>query len=180
MAHHEVTVGDARPTCAPHQYPPVAKWVKIETWGSAALRPPVRSQTRRRSAWLLLKFPRQLACAVFFTSAAGKRHWFLQICNNRPNTEILRTIPPIIAVFAHHSLLPSLFRTSFGPPPWTKTDKQGRFQLAPLPDVPLEIMAYIEPKGGSQQIRFPARLKATLNQQDMRLVLDPSLAEDED
>ncbi|MGH7135794.1 MAG: hypothetical protein ACREHD_08650 [Pirellulales bacterium] len=74
----------------------------------------------------------------------------------------------------------SLFRTAFGPPPWTQTDKHGRFQLSVLPDLPLEIMAYIPPKGGSNEIRFPAHAKPKLNQRDIRIVLDPSLVKEEE
>jgi hypothetical protein len=73
----------------------------------------------------------------------------------------------------------SLARTSLnGPPPWTETDKSGRFRLQQLPDEPLSIMAYIK-KPGDLQIRFPAKVNAELNQQDIRIVLDPSLAEEE-
>lgn len=73
----------------------------------------------------------------------------------------------------------SLFRTAFGPPPWMQTDKRGRFQLSSLPNLPLEIMTYVPPKGGSNEIRFPAYAKPKLNQRDMRIVLDPSLVEEE-
>lgn len=64
-----------------------------------------------------------------------------------------------------------------GPPPWTETDKSGRFQLKQLPDEPLTIMAYI--KKGAGPIRFPAKVNVEMNQQDVRIVLDPSLAEEE-
>jgi hypothetical protein len=74
----------------------------------------------------------------------------------------------------------SLSRTSTaGPPPWTETDKEGRFKLQQLPDEPLTIMAYIRTKGGGQ-IRFPAKVNVELNQQDIRIVLDPSLVEEEE
>ncbi|HVC97957.1 MAG TPA: M56 family metallopeptidase, partial [Pirellulales bacterium] len=74
----------------------------------------------------------------------------------------------------------SLSRTSTaGPPPWTETDKEGRFKLQQLPDEPLAIMAYIRTKGGGQ-IRFPAKANVELNQQDIRIVLDPSLVEEEE
>jgi protocatechuate 3,4-dioxygenase beta subunit len=72
----------------------------------------------------------------------------------------------------------SLFRTESAPPPWTKTDSQGRFQLAQLPDVPLQLMVYMEPKGSDRRIRFPARQEVEKNQQDIRIVLDPSLVRD--
>lgn len=66
-----------------------------------------------------------------------------------------------------------------GPAPWTDTDKDGRFELKQLPDEPLGIMAYMQPKGADRTIRFPARLKVDLNQQDIRIVLDPSLTEED-
>lgn len=65
------------------------------------------------------------------------------------------------------------------PPPWTKTDEEGRFKLQQLPDEPLALMAYIPPKGGGV-IRFPAKVNVELNQQDIRIVLDPSLVEEEE
>ncbi len=69
--------------------------------------------------------------------------------------------------------------TETGPPPWTKSDHQGRFQLKELPDQPLSIMAYFaNPKGGP--IRYPAKLDVEMNQQDIRVVLDPSLREEEE
>lgn len=74
----------------------------------------------------------------------------------------------------------SLFRMASGPVPWTKSDKRGRFHLLQLPDEPLALMAYMEPQGGDNQIRFPARAEPKLNQQDIRIVLDPTLVDDED
>lgn len=74
----------------------------------------------------------------------------------------------------------SLFRTSFGPLPWTETGRTGRFYLSVLPDMPLEITAYMKPREGDTEVRFPARVKAKLNQQDIRIVLDPSLVEEEE
>jgi hypothetical protein len=65
-----------------------------------------------------------------------------------------------------------------GPPPWTETDKEGRFKLQQLPDEPLALMAYIRTKGGGR-IRFPAKVNVEVNQQDIRIVLDPSLVEEE-
>ncbi|HEX5445287.1 MAG TPA: carboxypeptidase-like regulatory domain-containing protein, partial [Pirellulales bacterium] len=74
----------------------------------------------------------------------------------------------------------SLSRTDFSaPPPWTKTDDGGRFRLSMLPEAPLMLMAYISPGGGGR-IRFPARVDVDLNQQDIRIVLDPSLVEEEE
>lgn len=74
----------------------------------------------------------------------------------------------------------SLARTPMaGTLPWTETDKDGRFKLQQLPDEPLAIMAYMRPKGGGQ-IRSPAKVNVELNQQGIRIVLDPSLAEEEE
>lgn len=61
-----------------------------------------------------------------------------------------------------------------------ETDKQGRFELSPLPDVPLELMAYLRPTDGDYTIRFPARVKPRPGQQDIRIVLDPSLVDEEE
>lgn len=73
----------------------------------------------------------------------------------------------------------SLTRPQSGPPPWTQSDYQGRFQLKELPDEPLAIMAYMpNPKGG--RIRSPAKLNVDQNQQDVRIVLDPSLQDEEE
>lgn len=66
-----------------------------------------------------------------------------------------------------------------GPPPWTETDQEGRFKLQQLPDEPLALMAYIKSKAGGQ-IRFPAKVNVELNQQDIRIVLDPSLVDEEE
>jgi uncharacterized GH25 family protein len=66
-----------------------------------------------------------------------------------------------------------------GPAPWTETDQEGRFKLQQLPDEPLAIMAYIRPKAGGP-IRFPAKVNVELNQQDIRILLDPSLTEEEE
>jgi hypothetical protein len=68
--------------------------------------------------------------------------------------------------------------TASGPPPWTQSDHQGRFQLKELPEEALAITAYFaNPKGG--RIRFPAKLNVDKNQQDIRVVLDPSLLDEE-
>lgn len=66
-----------------------------------------------------------------------------------------------------------------GPRPWTETDEQGRFRLEQLPDVRLQLMAYIRPTGPDLRVRYPARVKVERNQQDIRIVLDPSLVRDE-
>jgi hypothetical protein len=71
----------------------------------------------------------------------------------------------------------SLSRTGDGPPPWTKTGDDGRFDLQNLPLQPLELMAYrANPRGGI--IRFPAKVRPALNQQDIRILLDPTLVEE--
>lgn len=69
--------------------------------------------------------------------------------------------------------------TRSGPPPWTKSDHQGRFELKELPDTSLSIMAFFaNPKG--RRIRFPGKLDVDRNQKDIRIVLDPSLREEEE
>ena len=55
------------------------------------------------------------------------------------------------------------------------SDKDGRFTLRMLPNVPLELMAYIPPPEGETRIRFPARVEAEPGQTDVRIVLDPKL-----
>lgn len=70
----------------------------------------------------------------------------------------------------------SLRRPPTGPPPWTNTDADGRFELSQLPDEPLELMAYVRnPAGG--HIRFPCTVRPARNQQNIRIVLDPTLHE---
>ena len=65
------------------------------------------------------------------------------------------------------------------PPPWTKTDADGRFELTMLPDEPLSLMAYIPPKPPETRIRFPANVQPRLNQRDVRILLDPDLVSEE-
>jgi hypothetical protein len=55
------------------------------------------------------------------------------------------------------------------------SDKDGRFTLRMLPNVPLELLAYIPPPEGESRIRFPARVEAEPGQTDVRIVLDPKL-----
>ncbi|MFO0808338.1 MAG: carboxypeptidase regulatory-like domain-containing protein [Gemmataceae bacterium] len=71
----------------------------------------------------------------------------------------------------------NLSRRNSGPPPWTTTDAQGRFALTQLPDQPLELMIWKAGPGGTR-IRFPAVVKTTTNQQDVRAVYDPTLADE--
>jgi protocatechuate 3,4-dioxygenase beta subunit len=62
-------------------------------------------------------------------------------------------------------------------PPWAETDEQGKFELVQLPDEPIDLMAYMRnPKGG--RIFFPAKVRPEINQQDIRILYDPSLTED--
>jgi protocatechuate 3,4-dioxygenase beta subunit len=74
----------------------------------------------------------------------------------------------------------SLSRQIDAPPPWTKTDSQGRFTLSHLPDEPIELLAYrANPQGG--RIFYPAKVQPRLNQDDIRIVFNPKLtAEVED
>jgi hypothetical protein len=60
---------------------------------------------------------------------------------------------------------------------WMTTDAQGRFEIRQLPDKPVELMAYRpNPKGGP--IRHPGIAHPTLNQKDVRIVLDPTLGDE--
>jgi hypothetical protein len=55
-----------------------------------------------------------------------------------------------------------------------ETDAQGRFTLENLPEQPLELMIWKRnPRGG--RIRYPAMIRPELNQQDIRVIYDPSL-----
>ncbi|MCA9185477.1 MAG: M56 family metallopeptidase [Pirellulaceae bacterium] len=79
-----------------------------------------------------------------------------------------------VTVSAHLAAGGMLSRPQRGPPPWTETDDQGRFQLTNLPDEPIELMAYIaSPQGG--RIRYPSKFRPPLNSTDIRMILDPSL-----
>lgn len=64
-------------------------------------------------------------------------------------------------------------------PPWTMTGADGRFVLKNLPNEPLTIFAYMPSKKGDTSIRFPVKVPAEKNQQNIKVVLDPSLLEDE-
>ncbi len=61
-----------------------------------------------------------------------------------------------------------------GPRPWTETDSQGRFALVQLPEKPIELMAYRAGAGGTR-VRYSTRICPALNQQDIRILLDPTL-----
>lgn len=62
--------------------------------------------------------------------------------------------------------------------PATTSDAEGRFRIMELPDRDLSIYAYLSGKSGSS--RFPVKFDIERNQQDIRIVLDPSLIDDED
>ncbi len=64
-----------------------------------------------------------------------------------------------------------------GPPSWTETDASGLFQLQQLPDEPIELTAYRQNPDGVA-IRFPAKARPALNQQNIRILLDPSLTDE--
>jgi protocatechuate 3,4-dioxygenase beta subunit len=70
----------------------------------------------------------------------------------------------------------SLSRPASGPPPWTTTDDQGRFALHQLPDEPIELMAYHN-DGRGGRVLYPSISRPKMNQQDIRIVFDPSLSE---
>ncbi len=79
---------------------------------------------------------------------------------------------PGVSVSASIAGGPSLARPRTGPPPWTKTNDEGKFTLSQLPDRPIELMAYIaNPKGG--RIRFPAKASPKRDQRDIRIIYDP-------
>lgn len=60
------------------------------------------------------------------------------------------------------------------PAPWAETDENGLFDLTHLPDVPLQLMAHKRnPAGG--RIRFPSIVSTKLNQDNIRIVVDPEL-----
>jgi hypothetical protein len=56
--------------------------------------------------------------------------------------------------------------------PWANTDKEGRFELSGLPGQPVTLMAFM---ALGKKIRNPVNFRTTLNQQDVRMVLDPTL-----
>ena len=63
-----------------------------------------------------------------------------------------------------------------GPPPWTQTDAQGRFELRQLPDESIELMTYRAGPGGTR-ILYPSIVRPKPNQQDVRILFDPTLGE---
>jgi len=67
-----------------------------------------------------------------------------------------------------------LSRPKYGPPPWTKSDKNGQFHLTYLPEEPLTLQIYkSNPKGG--RIRYSAVQEVKLNDKEIRIVVDPKL-----
>jgi beta-lactamase regulating signal transducer with metallopeptidase domain/protocatechuate 3,4-dioxygenase beta subunit len=70
----------------------------------------------------------------------------------------------------------NLSRPQDGPPPWTETDKEGRFHLTHLPDEPISLMAYkANPAGG--RILYPSHAYPDMSSTAVRIVLDPRLRE---
>jgi hypothetical protein len=65
-------------------------------------------------------------------------------------------------------------RPEDGPPPWVETDANGRFDLRQLPNLPIELIAYVSrPEGGT--ILHPAIARPERNQSDIRILFDPAL-----
>lgn len=81
-----------------------------------------------------------------------------------------------VTVSTHMASGRSLSRPQRGPPPWTKTDAQGRFRLSQLPEEPLSLMTYQANQAGGS-IRYPSHTNPKMNQQDIRIVFDPALRE---
>ena len=82
-----------------------------------------------------------------------------------------------ISVSARFASGRNLSRPQHGPPPWTKTDAEGRFSLTHLPDESLSLMAYkANPAGG--RILHPSHVSPAMNADDIRIILDPSLLEE--
>jgi hypothetical protein len=69
-----------------------------------------------------------------------------------------------------------LSRPEDGPPPWMETDAQGRFELRQLPNLPIELMAYVRRREGGP-ILHPAIVRPKRNQPEIRILFDPSLTE---
>jgi hypothetical protein len=66
-----------------------------------------------------------------------------------------------------------------GSQPWIATDADGSFELSQLPSQPLQLMAYMEPRGlKDRRILFPTTAQPKLNQTDIRIVLDPELVKE--
>ena len=64
-----------------------------------------------------------------------------------------------------------------GPEPWTETDDRGRFALQQLPDQSIELAVYRpNPEGGP--ILHPAKTRPDRDQDDIRIVFDPTLTEE--
>ena len=80
----------------------------------------------------------------------------------------------VSASLADNGIGMSLSRPEKGPPPWTKTDKNGVFHLAYLPDEPISLMTYkANPAGG--RIRYPTTTLAEKNDMNIRIVVDTKL-----
>jgi protocatechuate 3,4-dioxygenase beta subunit len=85
---------------------------------------------------------------------------------------------PVAGIAVHAGLGPGrgFARPRSGPAPWTESDEKGRFELRQLPDVPIQLTAFRRTPQG-ERIRYPSVVRPALNQQDIRIVLDPSLGE---
>jgi protocatechuate 3,4-dioxygenase beta subunit len=70
-----------------------------------------------------------------------------------------------------------LTRPASGPPPWTETDKDGRFEIRQLPEEQIELMAYRRNPFGAH-ILYPAKIKPKSNDQNIRIIYDPNLNDD--
>jgi hypothetical protein len=82
-----------------------------------------------------------------------------------------------ITVMAQFSIGNSIPRSGRGQRGQPTTDDQGRFEIRQLPDQPVELTAFrSNPKGG--RIRHSSVVHPKLNQQDVRIVLDPALNEE--
>jgi hypothetical protein len=60
--------------------------------------------------------------------------------------------------------------------PREQTDDKGRFSLHDLPDKPIKLMIY--PGKPWDRTAYPAHVRTTLNQSDIRVLLDPTLEQD--
>jgi hypothetical protein len=71
---------------------------------------------------------------------------------------------------------PQFGRLGQGVSVWDETDQGGRFGLRNLPDKPIKLMVFIHRSASGGRIHYPAETRTRLNQLDIRIVLDPTLA----